>query len=277
MGRVYLFIGKNARTPYSFETARIRVYNIEELSYHLKENAYLLDEDVFGEALIDWVEEECGLPDLAKRLRALLKINDKPENFVRQIFEYTGYYDPKEAKEIQRQISVSGEVSLLEKQKTRADYYLGSRHYALAIQEYRNILNDGDGKAPAFEGMVCHNLGVAQARLFAFEEAAKSFERAYRLTGDDRCLRSYLSAMRLHLKEQDYLEFLTTHPEYHEASLKLEEQVVERESSWTNVRNDSPVAAMKSAFFAGEEETCGRLMAEEMERLKEVYRDYVVQ
>lgn len=277
MGRVYLCIGKNAGTPYSFDAAKIRVYNIEELCYHLKENAYLLDENVFGEALVEWVEEECGLPDLAKRLRALLKINDKPENFVRQIFEYTGYYDPKEAKEIQRQISVSGEVSPAEKQKTRADYYLGSRRYALAIQEYRNILNDAAKKTPAFEGTVWHNLGVAQARLFLFEEAAKSFESAYRLTGDERSLRSCLSALRLHLKEPDYLEFLAAHPEYHDASLKLEEQVVERKAGWTDIRNDSPVAAMRSAFFAGEEETCNRLMAEEMERLKEVYRDYVVQ
>lgn len=277
MGRVYLCMGKYATIPYSFDSARIRVFCIEELCFHLKENACLLDKDIFCEPLVDWIEEECGLPDLAKRLRSLLKIQEKPENYVRQIFEYTGYYDPKEAKEIQRQISVSGEVEPAQKQKTRADYYLESRRYVLAMQEYRNILNETQGMLPSFEGQLLHNMGVAQARLFLFEKAAESFERAWRLTGDEKSLLCFLAAMRLHLKEAEYLHFLTEHEEYYEASLKLEAQVVERENTWTDIRNESAIASMRGAFFAGEEETCGRLMREEMERLKDAYRDYVVQ
>ena len=277
MGRVYLCMGKYAKVPYSFDSARIRVFCIEELCFHLKENAYLLDKDIFCESLVDWIEEECALPDLAKRLRSLLKIQDKPENYVRQIFEYTGYYDPKEAKEIQRQISVSGEVEPAQKLKTRADYYLESRRYVLAVQEYRNILGETRGMLPSFEGQLRHNMGVAQARLFRFEKAAEAFLQAYRLTGDERSLLACLSAMRLHLKEPEYLNFLMEHEEYYEASLKLEKQVVERRNAWTDIRNESTIASIRGAFFAGEEETCSRLMGEEMERLKDAYRDYVMQ
>ena len=80
------------------------------------------------------------------------------------------------------------------------------------------------------------NMGCAQAKLFLFEKAAVSFEQASRLGGDPDSLLSYLAAMRLHLKEQEYLNFLTEHPEYYETSLELEKLVVERKAvSYTHL------------------------------------------
>ncbi len=71
------------------------------------------------------------------------------------------------------------------------------------------------------------------------------------------------------------LAFLTEHGEYYEASLKLEERVTARKEAWTGRRNNSRIASIRSAFFAGEEEQCGRLMRQETGRLMEEYRDYV--
>ena len=54
MSRVNLCLGQYARTPYTFEKARTRVFCVEELCYFLKENAWLLDEAVLGKGLADW-------------------------------------------------------------------------------------------------------------------------------------------------------------------------------------------------------------------------------
>lgn len=277
MSRVHLCLGRTAAAPYSFDKARIRVYSVEELCYFLKENAYLLDETIFTRGLSDWLYKECGLPELGQKLNMLLKNKEKPEAFVTAIFEYTGYFRQEEIQETKRLVRVSADVSLVEKQKARADYFLESRRYVLAMQEYRNLLRDGEALAPDFSGKLYHNLGTAQARLFLFEKAAASFEQAYRLTGDQESLFQYLAAMRLHLKEPEYLNFLTEHTEYYEASLELEKRVVARKEAWVDSRNQSMVAEIKGAFFSGEEETCRELMRQEIGKLEEEYRDYVVQ
>jgi len=66
MGRVYLCLGRNAEVPYYFERARAHVWNIEELCYFVRENAWLLEPSVLGKELMLWIGEQCKLPELAK-------------------------------------------------------------------------------------------------------------------------------------------------------------------------------------------------------------------
>ena len=47
MSRVHLCLGRLADNPYTFEKSRVRVFSIEELCFFLRENAYLLDENIF--------------------------------------------------------------------------------------------------------------------------------------------------------------------------------------------------------------------------------------
>ena len=207
---IYGIIKEGARSK-DYETALMwltdcglvhKVYRVTAVSYtHL----YLLDETIFTRGLSDWLYKECGLPDLGQKLNMLQKNKEKPEAFVTAIFEYTGYFRQEEIQETERLVRVSADVSLVEKQKARADYFLESRRYVLAMQEYRNLLQDGDALAPDFSGKIYHNLGTAQAKLFLFEKAAASFEQAYRLTGDPESLFQYRAAMRLHLKVPEYL------------------------------------------------------------------------
>lgn len=275
MSRAALCLGRYAKIPYTFEKTKTRVFCIEELCFFMKENAGLLDLSFFTKELADWIGEQCALPDLAARLRALLKGKDKLETVVSQLLAYTGLYSEKELRELEQLIRLSADVTLPEKQKARADYFLENHRYAMAIEEYRRILSEEPVLIPSFEGRLYHNLGTAQAKLFLFENAAGSFEKAYRLTGEESSLQSFLAAKRLALPEPEYLSFLTEHGEYYEASLKLEEKVVARKQEWTDYRNNSRLASIRSAFFAGEEETCAQMMRQETGRLMEAYRDYV--
>ena len=253
MGRAILCLGQYAKIPYTFEKTKTRVFCLEELCFFLKENAGLVDESCFTRELADWIGEQCGLPELAVRLRALMKGKEKPEVIVPQILEYAGCFSEKEIQETGQLIRLSADVSLPEKRKARADYFLENRRYAMAIQEYRRILDEEEKRIPSFDGKLYHNLGVAQAGLFLFEKAADSFETAYRLGGQQESLLAFLAAKRMRLSEQEYLAFLTEHGEYYEASLKLEKRVTARKEAWTGRRNNSRIASIRSAFFAGEE------------------------
>lgn len=277
MSRVYLCQGNYARTPYVLERGRLRIYSVEELCYYLKENAWLLDENVISLELADWLEKECGFVQLAQRIRLLVRGQEKTEVIAGEILGHTGYYSRREVQEIQKRMMEGADVAPAEKKKRRADELLESRHYAAAVHEYRGILNGSDPMSASLRGRIYHNMGVAQASLFLFEKAAEAFEQAWSLSGEKESLCSLLAAKRMALSEGEYLGFITGHPEYHEASLELESSMEERSRSWTESRNDSVVSSIKSAFFAGDMEECDRLMEEEEEKLKEAYREYVMQ
>ena len=108
MSRVHLCLGRLADNPYTFEKSRVRVFSIEELCFFLRENAYLLDENIFTRGLFDWIGKECALPDLGQKLNMLLKNKEKPESFVTVIFEYTGYFDDREIRETQHLVEEIG-------------------------------------------------------------------------------------------------------------------------------------------------------------------------
>ena len=65
MGRVYLCLGQNAELPYYFEKAKVHIWNIEELCYFIRENAWIMEPELLTKELIDWVAQQCGLPKLA--------------------------------------------------------------------------------------------------------------------------------------------------------------------------------------------------------------------
>lgn len=82
MGRVYLCLGKNAELPYFFEKARIHVWNVEELCYFIRENAWLLEPGVLGEELAEWIGQQCMLKKLALSLKEAIRGNDPVAAFV---------------------------------------------------------------------------------------------------------------------------------------------------------------------------------------------------
>lgn len=70
--RVSVCVGSYAKMPYRIPGLGTDVYSMEELCYCLKENAFLLDLSLMEDGLLDWVEKECGLRELAKALHPLV-------------------------------------------------------------------------------------------------------------------------------------------------------------------------------------------------------------
>lgn len=276
MGRVYLCLGKNAEVPYYFERARAHVWNVEELCYFLRENAWLLEPALLGKELTDWIAAQCGLPDLSRQLFSALQEEKPVMGFIRVLFHYTGYCSMEEAEQVEKVLKLNESTSALERTKARADYFLESRKFVLALHEYDALLQELQGTDPSFLGRVCHNQGVAYAQLFLFDRAAAAFERAWKLTKREASARQFLAAKRLELGEQEYVAFLAEHPDLYDASLGLEEQVQRCNESWRQEEDAVFILHATEALKDGAAHICRQMLTERTEQSKEQYRSSVL-
>ena len=81
MGKIYQCVGRYAGTPFIVKNTYIRLYSIEELCFYICHNAELIDEDFATKELIEWITDECCLPELANKLKLVLKQSIRSEAF----------------------------------------------------------------------------------------------------------------------------------------------------------------------------------------------------
>lgn len=234
MGRVLLCTGRIAETPYCFEKLGIRVWSVEELCYCLRENAFLLDQEIVSKRLVEWIDAECGLPELAGGLSHLVHQKESLAAFVVKILEYTGFYDSQTITAVSYTLQSGTGLSDYEKKKKRGDFLVENRMFNKALQEYECLLKElPEGEWEVRSG-VLHNKGVALAGLFLFEAAAEQFLAAYELNPLQDYYRNYLAAKRMQYDDKDYITFVADLPDAYEISLRLEREVDAILEEWEN-------------------------------------------
>ena len=232
MGRVLLLCGHDAKTPYQFNNPDVYVYCVEELCYMLRQNAFLLDVDIMNKSLVQWLEQECGLTDLANILYPMIHKKGTVSAFVLTILEYVGIYDAQELKEVEDLLRQGANLSVYEKYKTRIDRMVSAGRYANAIEEYDKLLDLLPDMELEIRAKVIHNKAVALAELFLFDKAAKFFKDAYDMYPMPEMFIEYLAAMRMYLSEDEYLSHVADYPEAYDESLELERRVEALTENW---------------------------------------------
>ncbi|MBR5248053.1 MAG: hypothetical protein IKV27_03795 [Lachnospiraceae bacterium] len=234
-----LCVGNYGVHPFCFEGLNLKVYCVEELCFCLKENAYLLDTDIMGDRLVDWLRQECGLEDLAGELHRMVHRKGSFSAFVACILEYTGFYDAETVQKAVQTLKQGAGLNVLEKRKLRIDSLVEQRKFLTAVREYDVLLTGWDeaakGNAQQGTGLyaaLLHNKGTALAGLMKYEEAAESFFAAYDADGAQESLLLFLAAKRMGLKDQDYIAFVASVPEYSENALALEKEVEKLNEQW---------------------------------------------
>ena len=230
MGRAVLCVGKRTNTPFYIEYAAVNVYSIEELCYCLYENAFLLSQDMVTKQLVDWIAEQCELTELAKELYPCVNMPGSLDTFVTTILEYTAYYSPEKIRAVHTFLKQNENLPEIEKKTLYADYLLQNQKYTAAIKEYQILCEMAEDAERL--GSICHNMGVAYAGLFLFEEAAIYFEKAYEAAGYIESYRQYLAAKRMQLSEQEYILFIAERKEAYDTSLLLEKQIEQLQEQW---------------------------------------------
>ena len=187
-----------AATPYYIEETSLNVYSLEELSYYMLNNVYLLSSKLMNQELCNWIGRELKMPKLASELLSMVQNNSPLHLFVGHILSANGYASQKEIKDALSIIATFENKSESERKKIRADRLMASGKYVDAIYEYETLLSEELAKTMPriVEGDVYHNLGCAFAKLFFFEEASKCFDEGYKRNQKKQTLYCLLYAAR---------------------------------------------------------------------------------
>ena len=174
MGELLLCHETIAALPYYIEETGINIYSMEELSYYISGNVYLLDHSFMCESLCTWVEKQMHRVELAQKLRENIRTEGKLSDFIFAILQDTAYCTMKEMQEIVFAVRQMEQKSDFERDKIRADQLMEKEKYLAAIYRYKHLLDEADMKetSEVLRGNLWHNLGTAYARLFLFEEEA---------------------------------------------------------------------------------------------------------
>lgn len=225
MSRIILGTGERAAEPYCMERFYVNLYSVEELCYLLVEKAELLDRDIMRRDLAEWLDKACGLEQLAHALYSVMNQNGSTVAFVGTILEYVNLYPAETIAETERTIRENEGLNPFERGKAKADYMLANGKYQTALSQYGRLLKRLPDGETSLRARLLHNMGVVCAKLFMFARAAAYFMEAYETEASEEELEMYLAALRMHYEDREYIAYITEHPEYHNASLKVERQM----------------------------------------------------
>ena len=280
MSQVILGTGKYAERPYFMEKFYVNLYSVEELCYLLVEKAELLDQDVMRRDLVQWLDEQCDLDELAHTLYSLLNQNGSIVAFVGTILEYVNLY-PAEVVEQAEQIVRSNEgLNPYERGKAKADYILQDRKYEMALRLYHSLLAQVPETDRKLRSAILHNMGTACAGMFMFRQAAEWFRQAHETDRTPESLESFLASLRMCYEDQEYITYIADHPEYHDASLRVERKMEQAAGQFEGTDENRMLFTLQVFKEEGNSTAGGDVQYyQEIEKLttglKEQYREFV--
>ena len=238
MGELIFCEHSLAAMPYYIEEVSWNVYSLEELSYFIGQNVSILNESFMSEELNDWIETEFGETKLAQTLREQQK-RGALYRYVEAILNSCGYYKKEEIKQICTTLQELQKKSPLERGKISADRYMENGKIEQAILEYLSLLRMDTG-AGSLRGKILHNLGVAYAGFFQFEEAAECFCLAYKESKEKASYDAYKMACQ-YIKDEKKKKQLQERLPLPETGIKdseIEENSIEKTADFLDLTLD---------------------------------------
>ena len=198
MSGMILCRSEYSKRPYYIEGAGVNVYSIEEISYFLYHDIYLVGADFFCEELFVFIERDIKEPGLAKRLRYLKEQKAGLSELVLTILRYVDFYSEEEIAQLGSLIERLDTQNVWERLKARADNYLSNRRYNSAISNYEEIIygRHDSSLGEEFYGNVWHNMGTAYAGMYDFTMACECFRQAIELNHNEATIKCYYYAMQ---------------------------------------------------------------------------------
>ena len=210
MARVVLCAGKRSRVPLCLHNVNRELYSAEEICYYLYHHAATAEDYITDSALADFYETALELPAVAERLRVLKASEAEVSEYALTVFGATAMYTGEEIGEYLQEIVRLQELKFWQKQKAKADVYLDHRNYRDAMGLYERLLRERkENEMPEVAtGNVYHNLAICELHVTGAGSAAAHFAEAYEKNRSQESLRSYLIALRLAQKDNEYLNAL---------------------------------------------------------------------
>ena len=195
MGELILCTHNIAANSFYIEGASLNVYSLEELSYYIYNNSYLLDETFVSPSLCNWIEKELHDKALASEIYALIGDNVGLNVIVGHLLRSNGYLTKAEIKRCLEIISSFEGKTEAESRKLRADHMMRDGRLSDAVFSYEMILDKNLPMEDTLKGNIMHNLGCALCGLFFYSRASLYFEKAYRLNRNKESLNRLLLSL----------------------------------------------------------------------------------
>ena len=145
-----------------------------------------------------------------KRLREAKKNRRTLKEMVRLILMSVDYYSKEEINQLQKVIEEIEMQNPIETRKVEADNYLryGRPLEALAVYKKVDLMMDDSDEMVTneFRGNVCHNMGIAFARLANGEAALSCFKKAYELNASEVSRDAWLMMLKILGREDEMLQ-----------------------------------------------------------------------
>ncbi len=280
--KAYAQIGNTATTPYYFKKLDIMVYTMEELCYVLKEEAFLLGNEIMESELVEFVGKECGLVELARELHVLVHQKGTLSSLICMIQNYVGFYSSEEILKMEETVKMSSGMSDFEKKKMQIDYLVERKRYSAANDAYDVLLRELYALAPelmekhgSVTAGIWHNKGVAFAGLMRYDEAGECFLKAYKQSGDRDSFMSYLGAKRLVLSPTDYVALVSEYGKQYADCLAFEKNFDKLSERWQQTLEYAYLKEMQRLRTGGEQKKYYSESEKVVGLLKDRYRSSV--
>ncbi len=272
MGSMYHCTGRKGNRPFYLNKICVRIYSADELAYCVCENPELLETDIFTTELVQWLEDECGVREMAQELSRCIARSVPLTRYVEAVLNNVAYVSVREKKAILEIVRQGSGGNVIRRRKTHADFYLRKERYAHAIREYDALIEQVDESEREFLGGVYYNRGIALARQFLFAQAEESFRNAYLLDPKKEYFYGYAAAMRMRLPERDYIAQISSMLDKAEDTIKLEEDMKVFEAEW---KESDEHAEFETAIGDGDTVEFREWLGRKVSEYKEDYRRYV--
>ena len=229
-------IGKRATVPYQPKFSEFSLYSIEELCYYFIERSYVIHEDLVSMELVDWIRDECQLPDLANLLTPDVKKKVTPAIIVTTILEYTRIYNDETIKKTQRILKELSSLRPFERWKQRADYYYQMGRFRQAMDIYFYLLENLSEDESDTKAVLFFDIASILALQFDYERACVYYEKSYAIVPQRQTLIAMLMAKKMGLNDYNYGIYRRENPQWEEEFLNVEERISQADAKWQESR-----------------------------------------
>lgn len=190
MKETIICTGQISWEPYRFPETGICIYSYEELCYYLSSHMLCYIYTLPDESLQVYIRDHLKLDKLARQLARLTDPNRDQMKYFAALFREGEYFSEDDIRRILDDYRELKNTPYPLQCKGLGDMYLKAGRSSMAAFYYKEALKFGTLDVEE-QGGVYHNMAVAKARLFRFEDAKVDFLKAYQYGGVEDSLFSY--------------------------------------------------------------------------------------
>lgn len=198
MGKLIQCSSIIAKKPYLFRLTKTNVYSIEEVCYYIRNNIYMMQEEVFDREFALWLRSELHMDKIAEKLERLIDDHHNIKDIVVTLCCSCDYYEEQEINELIRIMDEIDRLPGYARRKKKGDNYLLCQSYEKAIEEYEKIFESDEilQAGTSVYGNIFHNMAVAFVNMGEFQKASELFLQAYEKNNREESLASCLYCLR---------------------------------------------------------------------------------